>query len=497
MNPQAPHYKYNTPAPSGNNSTRNGSDLATIFGTLRTTFVPASVPTMNSTRENSTPARGTPTHATQTPTPTTTQSRSLVKFEPRMSSSVRSHDRPTLLELVADFVQEQLLERARLEQQEQSQLLLHVKMLHLIERFDELMDQRTALEERQIESNQVVGELHGEVLQLKSQVKSQMDKLEALKGLSDDHVREHKALTRRLKEMPGNLDSRLQHTVTRIDRVEKVVRGVEFQAGNQIKQHATQLRDNDKRIDELEQRSSHDMKDYNGSMSQENVQPRSLGSDTNHSASIEKLEKTQVTHALYLDTIGQSLIGHQNSITVAEHTMNDLLIKLDDLKSANAGVRSHQQAEPILFKMDATTDAIFKLQTQVERLARSVQHKTATVTAEIPQGDDSSADDVESLIIQMDEVRSKIGELQEELNTQIEMRNVMDECATASKVRLETMFYQLTKELMHTCEPEHIEFGLDEERTFVVRQRVLERLTIENGVQLEFERLQQSQLMPR
>ncbi|KAI5206557.1 hypothetical protein AUEXF2481DRAFT_9160 [Aureobasidium subglaciale EXF-2481] len=477
MNPQAPHYKYNTPAPSGNNGTRNGSNLATIFGSLRTTFVPASVPTTNSTRGTSTPHRETPN---QTPTPTpTTQSHSLVKFEPRMSSN------------------EELFERARVEQQEQSQLLLHSKLLRLTEQVDELMNQRAAFEEKQTEGAQIINDLRGEVLQLKTQVKSQNDKLGILKGLSDDHIREHKALAQHLKEMPGNLDALLRYTVTRIDRVETVVRGVEFQVGNQIKQHATQLRDNDKRIVELEQCSSHDMKDYNGSMSQENIQPRSSGSDTNHSASIEKLEKTQVTHTSYLETIGQSLIANQNSITVAEHTMNDLLIKLDDLKSANAEIRSHQQADPGLFKMDATTDAISKLQTQVERLARSVQHKTATVAAEIPQGNDSSADDVERLVIQMDEVRSKIGGMQEELNTQIEMRNIMDECATASKVRLETMFYQLTKELMHTCEPEHIEFGLDEERTFIVRQRVLERLTIENGVQLEFERLQQSQLMPR
>ncbi|KAI5251292.1 hypothetical protein E4T42_04466 [Aureobasidium subglaciale] len=475
MNSQAPHYKYNMPAPSGNNSTRNDSDLATIFGSLRTTFVPASVPTLNSTRGTSTPHREAPNQTT-TPTPTT-QSHSLVKFEPRMSSN------------------EELFERARVEQQEQSQLLLHSKLLRLTEQVDELMNQRAALEENQTEGAQIINGLRGEVFQLKTQVKSQNDMLGILKGLSDDHVREHKALAQHLKEMPGNLDARLRYTVTRIDRVETVVRGVEFQVGNQIKQHATQLRDNNKRIGELEQRSSHDMKDYNGSMSQENVQPRC--SDTNPSASIEKLEKTQITHTSYLETIGQSLIANQNSITVAEHTMNDLLIKLDDLKSANAEIRSHQQADPVLFNMDATTDAIFKLQTQGERLARGVQHKTATVAAEIPQGNDSSADDVERLVIQMDEVRSKIGEMQEELNTQIEMRNIMDECATASKVRLETMFYQLTKELMHTCEPEHNEFGLDEERTFIVRQRVLERLTIENGVQLEFERLQQSQLMPR
>ena len=67
----------------------------------------------------------------------------------------------------------------------------------------------------------------------------------------------------------------------------------------------------------------------------------------------------------------------------------------------------------------------------------------------------------------------------------------------ASKLRLEIMFHQLTKELLGKCEPEDVEYGLDEDRTFILRQRVLERLSIENQVQLEFLRLKESQQMPR
>ncbi|KAI5205318.1 hypothetical protein E4T39_03119 [Aureobasidium subglaciale] len=332
MNPRAPHYKFNTSAPSGSNGTRNGSEFASVFGSLRTSFVPASVPTMNGTCEN-------PTLTCGTPTQTSTQSPSLFKFEPRMSSD------------------KELLERARVEQQEQSQLLLHSKLLRLNEQVDELMSQRAAFEEKQIESNDTIGQLRGDIVHLQAHTRSQNDKLEILKGLSDEHAREHKALAQRLKEMPGHLDARLQHTVTRIDRVEKLVHSVELQTSNQVKQHATQLR--------------------------------------------------------------------------------------------------------------------------------------------IPKGGDSSADDMERLVIQMDEVRSKIGEMQQEFNIQAEMRRFMDECAEANKVRLEMMFYQLTKELMGKCDPEDIDFGMSEQRTFILRQHVLERLTIANAAQLEFERLRQSQLMPR
>lgn len=51
MNPRAPHYKFHAPA-SGSS---NGSDLATVFGSLRTNFVPATVPasdTVSSPRDN-------------------------------------------------------------------------------------------------------------------------------------------------------------------------------------------------------------------------------------------------------------------------------------------------------------------------------------------------------------------------------------------------------------------------------------------------------------
>lgn len=57
------------------------------------------------------------------------------------------------------------------------------------------------------------------------------------------------------------------------------------------------------------------------------------------------------------------------------------------------------------------------------------------------------------------------------------------------------MFYQLTKELEGRCAPEDIEFGLDEDRIFILRQRVLERLSVEDSVQCDFLRLKESQQM--
>jgi hypothetical protein len=75
------------------------------------------------------------------------------------------------------------------------------------------------------------------------------------------------------------------------------------------------------------------------------------------------------------------------------------------------------------------------------------------------------------------------------------MQRFLDEISLAHKLRLETIFYQLTKEYAGRCAPENIEFGLDEDRLFILRQRVLERLAVEDSVQCEFERLKESQQM--
>jgi hypothetical protein len=75
------------------------------------------------------------------------------------------------------------------------------------------------------------------------------------------------------------------------------------------------------------------------------------------------------------------------------------------------------------------------------------------------------------------------------------MQGFLDDISLAHKLRLETMFYQLTKEYAGRCGLENIEFGLDEDRLFILRQRVLERLTVEDSIQREFERLKESQQM--
>lgn len=75
------------------------------------------------------------------------------------------------------------------------------------------------------------------------------------------------------------------------------------------------------------------------------------------------------------------------------------------------------------------------------------------------------------------------------------MQSHLEQISLSSKISLETMFYQLTKELEGRCAPENIEFGLDEDRIFILRQRVLERLSVEDGVQCEFLRLKESQQM--
>ena len=194
--------------------------------------------------------------------------------------------------------------------------------------------------------------------------------------------------------------------------------------------------------------------------------------------------------------------------------IDDLRSRVAVLNTVCSGSRGNENSAPkgSLIKMDATTDAIFKLQTKVDHLAERLRHHDSSAGS--PNSNASStANDVENLMIQMDEVRKKIALLERTLvshehwlvtelrltlavqGTQAEMQHYMDEVATAHKLRLETMFYQLTKEYEGRCAPGEVEFGLEEDDLFKLRQRILERLSIEDGVQCEFVRLKESQQM--
>lgn len=89
--------------------------------------------------------------------------------------------------------------------------------------------------------------------------------------------------------------------------------------------------------------------------------------------------------------------------------MDDLRSKVEALNTVNSGLRGNENSAPkgSLIKMDASTDAIFKLQTKVDQLAGRLRHHGTSAGS--PKSDASStANDVENLMIQMDEVRQKI-----------------------------------------------------------------------------------------
>jgi chromosome segregation ATPase len=168
-----------------------------------------------------------------------------------------------------------LLERARSEQQEQHQLQMHTKILRLQDQVNSLMNQRATFEERQAESDQVIKELRRDVALLKAQGQQHHDKLDVCKRGVDDNARCSQTLEQRIKAIPGSLEPRFQHHVTRIDKIESLVRG----AGTQIKQHAMQLGISEKRIAQLEQNAG-DMtvkKSYDGSHSQNGHLPEHPG----------------------------------------------------------------------------------------------------------------------------------------------------------------------------------------------------------------------------
>ncbi|KAH0051551.1 intermediate filament, regulator of G-protein signaling, partial [Aureobasidium melanogenum] len=461
MNPRAPHYR-SRPSSS---SASSGKDLESIYGSLHNSFVPASTPTMNGTREAPSPAMGNSTREVPT------HSRSLVKFQPQKSSD------------------NELLERARSQQLEQNQLAMHTKLLRLADQVNGLMAQRSAFEEEKAQSDKVIEELHREVDVLKAKVQEHHNKLDVCKRGIDDNAKEAQNMEQRIKAVPASLDSRFQHHSTRIDKVESLVRG----AAIQIKQHTTQLSDGEKRIDQLEHKSSGNITTtaYHGSHLQQNG---TISEVAQLKLNIAKVQQTQDSHQSYLEKTGETLITHQNNMATVSQTIDDLRSEFERLSTVNAGRRSDENLAPrgTHLRLDVTPDAIFRLQSQLDRLAEEVRHKNA----ESLKSDASSvANDVEILMIQMDDVRNKIRKLERDMGYQADMHRLLEQVSLSNKISLESMFYQLTKELEGRCAPEEIEFGLDEDRTFILRQRVLERLSVEDSVQCEFLRLKESQQM--
>ncbi|THX05128.1 hypothetical protein D6D13_07387 [Aureobasidium pullulans] len=444
MNPRAPHYKFHAPA-SGSS---NGADLATVFGSLRTNFVPATVPasdTVSSPRDN--------------------------------------------LSLGQEF-----LKLARAERQAHSDLMMHSKLLRLEAQVGELMFQRAATEKKQAESDEINKDLRSEVVNLKGQIRAHHDKLEICKRLADERARHARELDQRLETITSMMEPRFQHQETRINRVESIVRTSESSVTSQIKQHIAQLQFNDKCLAGAEQKTGDTVisKGYDGSKPQTNGTALQF---PQADSPINKLEQAHGTHEKYLKTVGEALVAHQTGIDVANGKINILESKIEVLESGSSKFSGQQQVENGLFKMHPTSAAIVQMQSQIDRLTKDISHKR--IGAESLKSGDSSANDTERLLIQMDEVHAQICEMEERLSSLTEAQRLVDECGMASKLRLEIMFYQLTKELLGKCEPEDVEYGLDEDRTFILRQRVLERLSIENQVQLEFLRLKESQQMPR
>lgn len=100
----------------------------------------------------------------------------------------------------------------------------------------------------------------------------------------------------------------------------------------------------------------------------------------------------------------------------ANSAIEDLRSKVAALNTICSGPRGNEASAPkgSVIKMDATTDAIFKLQTKVDHLAERLRHHGNSAGS--PKSDASStANDVENLMIQMDEVRQRISRLERTL----------------------------------------------------------------------------------
>ena len=88
--------------------------------------------------------------------------------------------------------------------------------------------------------------------------------------------------------------------------------------------------------------------------------------------------------------------------------MDDIRSKVEILSTVNSGLRGNENSAPkgSLIKMDATTDAIFKLQAKVDRLTEQVRHQDNG--AEDPKND-------KELLVQMGELRGKINSMERAL----------------------------------------------------------------------------------
>ncbi|KAK6005234.1 hypothetical protein QM012_008013 [Aureobasidium pullulans] len=439
MNPRAPHHRFR-PSSSSDNS---GKDLESIYGSLCSSFVPASTSTMNGAREPSSPAVSIGTGEPST------HSRSLVKFQPQNSSD------------------DELLERARSEQLEQNQLAMHTKILRLSDQVLELTAQSSAFEEEKAKSDKIIDELRREIAALKTKSQEHHNKLDVCKRGIDDNAKEVQSMGQRIKAIPGNLDSRFQYHTTRLDKFESLVRG----AGIQIKQHATQLREGEERIAQLEHKIGSVNLTITHNDGPHSQQDAFVGTRHTHlKLNIEEILHTQDSHQSYLEQTGQTLITHQNNMDTVSKTVDDLRSKLERLSTSNSGLSSNDSS-------------ISKLQHQIDRLAEEVRCKG-----------NNAEEDAESKALSINDT-GVLDELRNEINSLADMHRLMDQISLSNKIGLETMFYQLTKELAGRCLSGEIEFGLDEDRLFILRQRVLERLSVEDSVQCEFLRLKQSQQM--
>lgn len=106
---------------------------------------------------------------------------------------------------------------------------MHAKILRLEDQVNDLLNQRSAFEKKQAESDQIIKELQRDVANLKAQGKQHHDKLDVCKRGVDDNARTAQALEQRIKAIPGSLEPRFQHHVTRIDKIEGLVRSAGIQ----------------------------------------------------------------------------------------------------------------------------------------------------------------------------------------------------------------------------------------------------------------------------
>lgn len=304
---------------------------------------------------------------------------------------------------------------------------MHTKLLRLADQVNELMAQRSIFEEEKAQNNKIIEELRREVAVLKTKLQEHHNKLDVCKRGIDENAKGAQGMEQRIKDIPGSLDSRFQHHSTRIDKVESLVCG----AGIQIKQHTTQLGDNEKRIDQLEHKSGSIIttNKYHSLHPQENCTVTE-GKPSRRcfvrilltilvaqlKLDIEKVQETQESHKSYLEKTGETLIVHQNNMATVSKTIDDLRSELERLSTVNTGRRGNENSalRANHLSLDVTPDAIFKLQRQIDRLAEEVCHNVNN--AESLHSDASSAaNDVEKLMIQMDDVRNKIRKLERDM----------------------------------------------------------------------------------